>query len=84
MLISKTLLCSIKQPPMNSLQLYKYLLRQCDKLPKDAQQFYKHTVRQNYKQHILESDTERVNSMIIKTLEDAKWILKKYINQEKT
>jgi hypothetical protein len=26
--------------------LYKYLLRECQKLPKDAQEFYKHSIRQ--------------------------------------
>lgn len=27
-------------------QLYKYLLRECEKLPKHTQQFYKHSVKQ--------------------------------------
>jgi hypothetical protein len=26
--------------------LYKYLLRECQKLPKDANEFYKHTIKQ--------------------------------------
>jgi len=26
--------------------LYKYLLRECQKLPTDAQEFYKHSIRQ--------------------------------------
>lgn len=98
MIFTNCLWCSAKKPPMNSLQLYKYLLRQCDKLPKDAQKFYKHSIRQvrfylcwsvaksryilsslfqNYRQHVHESDTERVNVMITKTLEDAQWIINK-------
>lgn len=27
-------------------QLYKYLLRECEKLPKHTQQYYKHSVKQ--------------------------------------
>jgi hypothetical protein len=26
--------------------LYKYLLRECQKLPEDAREFYKHTIKQ--------------------------------------
>lgn len=33
--------------------LYKYLLRECDKLPKGANEFYKHSVRQASKKNFL-------------------------------
>jgi hypothetical protein len=29
-----------------SKELYKYLLRECQKLPKDAHEFYKHNIKQ--------------------------------------
>lgn len=66
---------------MTSLQLYKYLLRQCEKLPPDACKHYKFAVKQSYKQHKLEPDSERVDLIINKSLEDAKWILNKYTKQ---
>lgn len=66
---------------MTSLQLYKYLLRQCEKLPPDACKHYKFAVKQSYKQHKFEPDSERVDLIINKSLEDAKWILNKYIKQ---
>jgi hypothetical protein len=58
--------------------LYKYLLRECQKLPKDAQEFYKHSIRQSFKQHTLESDPVRVKQIIERALEDASWVVKKY------
>ncbi|CAH0720862.1 unnamed protein product, partial [Brenthis ino] len=63
---------------MTSLQLYKYLLRECERLPPDACKHYKFAVKQSYKQHKSESDPERVKEIIHKSIEDAKWILKKY------
>ncbi|KAH0954167.1 hypothetical protein HN011_012398 [Eciton burchellii] len=59
-------------------QLYKYLLRECEKLPKHTQQFYKHSVKQSFKQHALESDEERVQQIIERALLDAKWVIQKY------
>ncbi|OXU26629.1 hypothetical protein TSAR_012427 [Trichomalopsis sarcophagae] len=62
--------------------LYKYLLRECDKLPKGASEFYKHSIRQasgllhngdlnSFKQHIAEPDAERVQQIMEKALLDA-------------
>ncbi|XP_012059014.1 PREDICTED: LYR motif-containing protein 9-like [Atta cephalotes] len=59
-------------------QLYKYLLRECDNLPKHAQQFYKHSVKQSFKQHVSESDEERIQQIMEKALLDAKWVIQKY------
>lgn len=63
---------------MTSLQLYKFLLRQCEKLPPDACKHYKFAVKQSYKQHKFEPDAERVKEIISKSVEDATWIVKKY------
>ncbi|KAL6433147.1 hypothetical protein ACFW04_006415 [Cataglyphis niger] len=59
-------------------QLYKYLLRECEKLPKHTQQFYKHSVKQSFKQHASESDEERIQQIMERALLDAKWVIQKY------
>lgn len=61
--------------------LYKYLLRECKKLPADAGEFYKHSIKQSYKQHILETDPQRIKQIIERALEDASWVMKKYAGQ---
>ncbi|XP_045783534.1 LYR motif-containing protein 9 isoform X2 [Maniola jurtina] len=66
---------------MTSLQLYKYLLRQCEKLPPDACKHYKFAIKQSYKQHKSESDPERVKEIIHKSICDAKWIVNKYLKK---
>ncbi|CAG4989625.1 unnamed protein product [Parnassius apollo] len=63
---------------MTSRQLYKYLLRQCERLPSDACKHYKFSIKQSYKQHISESDPERIKEIIAKSIENAKWIVNKY------
>lgn len=62
----------------SSKQLYKFLLRECNKLPKGANEFYKHSIRQSFKQHTEESDPERVKVIMEKAFSDAKWVLQKY------
>ncbi|XP_020282067.1 LYR motif-containing protein 9-like [Pseudomyrmex gracilis] len=59
-------------------QLYKYLLRECEKLPKHTQQFYKHSIKQSFKQHASEPDEERVQQIMERALLDAKWVIQKY------
>lgn len=59
-------------------QLYKYLLRECEKLPKHTQQFYKHSIKQSFRQHVSESDEERVQQIMERALLDAKWVIQKY------
>ncbi|RVE52699.1 hypothetical protein evm_002572 [Chilo suppressalis] len=66
---------------MTSIQLYKHLLRQCEKLPPEACKHYKFAVKQSYKQHRLEPDPARVEQIILKSVEDAKWIVNKYITK---
>ncbi|KAL0130856.1 hypothetical protein PUN28_002456 [Cardiocondyla obscurior] len=65
-------------------QLYKYLLRECEKLPKHTQQFYKYSVKQSFKQHALESDEERVQQIMERALLDAKWVIQKYKQPDDT
>ncbi|KOC62598.1 UPF0631 protein [Habropoda laboriosa] len=58
-------------------QLYKFLLRECERLPKNAQLFYKHSVKQSFKQHLIEPDKNRVQQIMEKAVQDAEWLLKK-------
>lgn len=69
----------LREAALNSPKLlYKFLLRECEKLPTDAQQFYKHSVKQSFKQHIIEPDQERVQQIMEKAVQDAEWVVKKY------
>ncbi|KAG8173563.1 hypothetical protein JTE90_021686, partial [Oedothorax gibbosus] len=54
-----------------------YLLRQCKKLPTNAQDHYKHHVRQSFNSHIDETNPERIRQIIERAMEDAEWIVKK-------
>lgn len=59
--------------------LFKYLIRECRNLPKGAtQEFYRHSIKQSFKQHVDEPDPERVKQIMEKALADAKWVLEKY------
>lgn len=69
---------ALKSPKL----LYKFLLRECELLPKNAQQFYKHSIKQSFKQHVIEPDKERVRQIMEKAVEDAKWIVNKYTKGE--
>lgn len=64
-----------------ALVLYKHLLRQCEKLPKGPKEHYKFMIRQSYKQHVKETDDERIGQIIKRAYEDADWILKKYLSK---
>ncbi|KAH0567381.1 hypothetical protein KQX54_009234 [Cotesia glomerata] len=75
MMASKFLQETVKTPK----ELYKFLLRSCNKLPKGPQEFYKHSVKQSFKQHVFEPDPERVKQIINKSLSDAEWIFKKVL-----
>lgn len=59
-------------------ELYKYLLRQCNNLPPDASKFYRHSIKQSFKQHIQESDPDRIKQIMLRSLEDAQWVVRKY------
>lgn len=65
-------------------QLYKFLMRECGKLPKEAQGFYRHSIKQSFKQHVIEPDEERVKQIMEKAVQDADWVVKKYTKSEGT
>ncbi|BFZ18866.1 hypothetical protein BsWGS_21905 [Bradybaena similaris] len=70
---------SLKTP----VQLYKYLLKCTRQLPIEAQEYYKHHIRMGFKSHADENDTERIQQIINRAIEDADWILKKYADKKK-
>ena len=63
---------------LNSKALYKFLLRECKKLPKNAQDHYRYHVRQGFEQHAEETDPERIRQIIQRAIEDGKWVIAKY------
>ncbi|XP_064892710.1 LYR motif-containing protein 9 isoform X1 [Columba livia] len=66
-----------------SLQLYRYLLRCCRRLPEEgARQHYRHAVRQSFKVHADEDDPERIQQIIKRAIEDADWVMNKYKKQK--
>ncbi|KAK4025280.1 hypothetical protein OUZ56_014355 [Daphnia magna] len=73
-------LCTSYSP--NAKHLYKFLIRECRKLPKDAQPYYKNFVRQGFGQHADEADPERVKQIMQRAVEDSKWILNKYCTKK--
>uniref|UniRef100_T1J7J9 LYR motif-containing protein 9 n=1 Tax=Strigamia maritima TaxID=126957 RepID=T1J7J9_STRMM len=60
------------------ISLYRHLLRQCRKLPTEAQPYYRNYVRQGFNSHSDESDPDRIKQIISRALDDADWIMKKY------
>ena len=60
-----------------SRALYKHLLREVGKLPKEARPHYKHHVRQGFNQHRDETDPERVQQIIAQAIKDAAWLVNK-------
>eukprot|EP00210_Caulerpa_lentillifera_P005595 g5352.t1 len=60
----------------NVLQLYRELLRSIRLLPRDSWTYYRRYLRENFKAHAEEEDTERVQLMIKKARQDAEWVLK--------
>ena len=74
----------LREQAMNSpRQLYKFLLRECARLPNDAQQFYKHSVKQSFKQHVIEPDKQRIRQIMEKAVQDAEWVVNKYASARK-
>jgi len=62
--------------------LYKFLVKETNKLPSDAKVFYKKSIRHGYEQHIDEKDPERIQQIIDRSIEDANWIVKKYVDKK--
>lgn len=65
------------------LHLYRFLLRQCKKLPKNAADYYKHQVRQSFNSHADENNAERIQQIIKRAIEDSEWIVKQYSKERK-
>ncbi|XP_062505286.1 LYR motif-containing protein 9-like [Corticium candelabrum] len=63
---------------MSSTALYRHLLRCVALLPKEVQPYYKHHVRQGFKSHEDEDDPERIEEIVMRSRQDAQWILNKY------
>ncbi|GIY04563.1 uncharacterized protein CEXT_490691 [Caerostris extrusa] len=63
----------------NPLHLYRHLLRKCKKLPVNVQDHYRHHLRQSFNSHLDEADPVRVKQIISRAIEDADWILKRYL-----
>lgn len=72
--------CVLRAPSTieTSKQLYKHLMRECKKLPKESQAYYRHNIRQGFNQHSDETDPERISQIINRAVEDGKWIVDKY------
>ncbi|XP_073526868.1 LYR motif-containing protein 9 [Phyllobates terribilis] len=65
------------------LQLYRYLLRCCKQLPNEnLQHYYKHAIRQSFRVHADEDDSERIQQIVKRAIEDADWVMNKYKKQD--
>ena len=62
----------------NGRALYHYLLRTVGKLPKNAQQHYRHSIRQAFNSHMDEDDPERLEQIYSQAVRDAEWLQNKY------
>uniref|UniRef100_A0A194AK89 LYR motif-containing protein 9 n=1 Tax=Pinctada fucata TaxID=50426 RepID=A0A194AK89_PINFU len=60
------------------VQLYRHLLKCIKVLPKDAQGYYRHYIRQGFKSHSDETDPERIKQIIERAKEDVQYIVEKY------
>ncbi|XP_014773114.1 LYR motif-containing protein 9 [Octopus bimaculoides] len=58
--------------------LYRKLLRDIKKLPKESQSHYKHHVRQGFNSHADETDPSRISQIMSRALDDMDWLIKKY------
>uniref|UniRef100_A0A8W8KIG3 LYR motif-containing protein 9 n=1 Tax=Magallana gigas TaxID=29159 RepID=A0A8W8KIG3_MAGGI len=63
---------------MTPVQLYRNLLRNVRKLPKESQSHYRHYIRQNFNSHTDETDPERIKQIMSKAIQDMQWLLEKY------
>ncbi|XP_036250894.1 LYR motif-containing protein 9 [Molothrus aeneus] len=67
----------------SSVQLYRYLLRCCRRLPPGPiRQHYRHAIRQSFKVHADEDDPVRIQQIIKRAIEDADWVMNKYKDQK--
>ena len=62
----------------NGRSLYYFLMRTVETLPKNAQQHYKHSIRQAFNSHMDEDDPERLEQIYSQAVRDAEWLQNKY------
>ena len=62
----------------NWRSLYRILLRTVERLPKNAQQHYTHSIRQAFNSHMDEDDPERLQQIYSQAVKDADWLMNKY------
>lgn len=58
--------------------LYRYLLKRVALLPTDAQEYYRHRIKQEFNSHSDESNPERIQQIIERAVRDADWVVQKY------
>lgn len=76
------LLNRVNRNANKALALYKHLLRECEKLPEAPGKHYRFMVKQSFKQHIQETDAERIAQIISRANQDALWIKNKYLGTQ--
>lgn len=73
------LISRVSRNANKALALYKHLLKECEKLPEAPKKHYRFMIKQSFKQHIDETDPERIAQIITRANQDVQWILKKYL-----
>eukprot|EP01027_Heterolobosea_sp_BB2_P010695 GEZU01015672.1.p1 GENE.GEZU01015672.1~~GEZU01015672.1.p1 ORF type:complete len:151 (-),score=22.72 GEZU01015672.1:90-542(-) len=61
-----------------SLQLYRSILKNIRRLPKEAQSYYHCYVKEGFYAHMDEDDPDRIRTMHEQTQQNMQWILAKY------
>lgn len=82
MLVTASICRNFSSSRLTPKQLFRYLLRQCDKLPQGPKEHYKFQIKQSFKQHRTESDPERIQEIMKRSYEDAEWVMKKYFPEK--
>ncbi|KAJ8908174.1 hypothetical protein NDN08_008268 [Rhodosorus marinus] len=60
------------------LKLYRELLRDIGKLPKETRGYYFQYTRQQFNSHVDEVETDRIDEMINRSREYSQWVQTKY------
>lgn len=58
--------------------LYRHLLRKLSPLPTEAQEHYKHRIKQEFNSYSKERDPERIQQITEQALRDIEWLSHKY------
>lgn len=62
-----------------AIALYRDLLKQIKKLPRNSRQYYRQNLKGGFINHSEESDPERLEQLIQGARKDAEFILTKYV-----